>query len=138
MCLTCGGVWNPENYYDECEMFFFLKFASRKGIDDIFESGPWMIRNIPIFLNELTPLTNLMKEDTNKVPVWVMIHEVPMVTYYADALSAIATKTSTPLMLDSYTSTMCIESWGRSSYARAMIVLHTDKDMKQSMVIVFG
>ncbi|GJW82557.1 hypothetical protein Tco_0146532 [Tanacetum coccineum] len=40
-----------------------------------------------------------------------------------DGSSAIATKLGTPLMLDSYTSVMCTESWGRSSYARTMTEL---------------
>ncbi|GJR87120.1 hypothetical protein Tco_0211131 [Tanacetum coccineum] len=42
---------------------------------------------------------------------------------FKDGLSAIATKLGTPLMFGSYTSNMCMKSWGRSSYARAMIEL---------------
>ncbi|GKC68000.1 hypothetical protein Tco_1100598 [Tanacetum coccineum] len=40
-----------------------------------------------------------------------------------DGLSIIATKLDTLLMLDSYTPDMCMQSCGRSSYARAMIEL---------------
>ncbi|GJR27448.1 retrotransposon protein, putative, ty1-copia subclass [Tanacetum coccineum] len=52
-----------------------------------------------------------------------------------DGLSAIATKLGTPLMLDSYTSDMCMQSWGRSSYARVMIELRTDMDLKDNTVV---
>ncbi|GKC52410.1 hypothetical protein Tco_1075155, partial [Tanacetum coccineum] len=40
-----------------------------------------------------------------------------------DSLRVIATKLDIPLMLDSYTSDMCMQSWDRSIYARAMIEL---------------
>nr|GEY53966.1 hypothetical protein [Tanacetum cinerariifolium] len=53
-----------------------------------------------------------------------------------DGLSAIATKLSTPLMLDSYTSDLCMQSWGTSSYARVMIGLRADVELKDN--IVFG
>ncbi|GJW75318.1 hypothetical protein Tco_0134688 [Tanacetum coccineum] len=51
-----------------------------------------------------------------------------------DGLSAIATKLGTPLMLDSYTADMCMQSWGRSSYARAMIELRADVELKDNIV----
>ncbi|GKB03655.1 hypothetical protein Tco_0831798 [Tanacetum coccineum] len=40
-----------------------------------------------------------------------------------DGLSAIATNLGTLLVLDSYTSDMCLQSWGMSSYARVIIKL---------------
>nr|GEV78816.1 hypothetical protein [Tanacetum cinerariifolium] len=52
-----------------------------------------------------------------------------------DGLSVIATKLSTPLMLDSYTSDMCMQSWGRSSYARVMIELRADVELKDNIVV---
>nr|GEV75342.1 myb domain protein 4r1 [Tanacetum cinerariifolium] len=52
-----------------------------------------------------------------------------------DGLRAIATKLGTLLMLDSYTSDMCIQSWGRSSYARVMIELHADLELKDNIVV---
>ena len=40
---------------------FLLKSASRKGVDDVLENGPWMIQSFPIILNKWAPSTNLMK-----------------------------------------------------------------------------
>ncbi|GKC57375.1 cytokinin dehydrogenase 3-like protein, partial [Tanacetum coccineum] len=51
-------------------------------------------------------------EDVSTVPVWVKLHGVPVTACSEDGLSAIATKLGTPLMLDSYTSDMCMQSWG--------------------------
>nr|GEV91993.1 ribonuclease H-like domain-containing protein [Tanacetum cinerariifolium] len=52
-----------------------------------------------------------------------------------DGLSSIATKLGTPLMLDSYTSNMCMKSQGRSSYARVMIELRADVELKDKIVM---
>ncbi|GKB99124.1 hypothetical protein Tco_0985261 [Tanacetum coccineum] len=52
-----------------------------------------------------------------------------------DGLSAIATKLGTPLMLDYYTSDMCMQSWGRSNYARVMIELRADVVLKDNIVM---
>ncbi|GJU04817.1 hypothetical protein Tco_1121247 [Tanacetum coccineum] len=55
--------------------------------------------------------------------VWVKVYGVPVIAFSKDGLCAIATKLRTPLMLDSYTSDMCMKSWGRLSYAKALIEL---------------
>nr|GEV80925.1 hypothetical protein [Tanacetum cinerariifolium] len=55
--------------------------------------------------------------------------------YGDDGLSAIATKLCTPLMLDSYTADMCMQSCGRSSYARIMIELRADVELNDNGVV---
>ncbi|GKD69331.1 cytokinin dehydrogenase 3-like protein [Tanacetum coccineum] len=65
----------------------------------------------------------------------VKLHGVPVPAFSEDGLSAIATKLGTPLMLDSYTSDMCMQSWGRSSYARVMIELRADVELKDNIVV---
>ncbi|GKB33852.1 hypothetical protein Tco_0873253 [Tanacetum coccineum] len=52
-----------------------------------------------------------------------------------DGSSAIATKLGTHLMLDSYTSDMCIQSWGRSSCDRALIEAQADVELKDNIVV---
>lgn len=58
--------------------FFFFKFSSKRGMEEVLENGPWMIRTIPIILNPWSPNASLTKEDLTKVPVWVKLHDVPM------------------------------------------------------------
>ncbi|GKB59462.1 RNA-directed DNA polymerase, eukaryota, reverse transcriptase zinc-binding domain protein [Tanacetum coccineum] len=40
-----------------------------------------------------------------------------------------------PITLDSYTSTMCLSSWGKSTYARALIEVSAEKELVESLVI---
>ncbi|GJW58216.1 retrotransposon protein, putative, ty1-copia subclass [Tanacetum coccineum] len=74
-------------------------------------------------------------EDVSTVPVWVKLHGVPVTAFCEDGLSAIATKLSTPQMLDSYTFDMCMQSWGRLSYASVMIKLRADVELKDNIIV---
>ncbi|GJV52050.1 retrotransposon protein, putative, ty1-copia subclass [Tanacetum coccineum] len=107
----------------------------RNTWDGMLENGPWFIRNNPLILKKWHPNVDLLKEDVSTVPVWVKLHGVPVTDFSEDGLSAIATKLDTPLILDSYTSDMCMQSWGRSSYARAMIELRVDMELKDNIVV---
>ncbi|GJT32738.1 beta-caryophyllene synthase [Tanacetum coccineum] len=98
----------------------------------------WFIRSNPLILKKWHPDVNLLKEDVGNVPIWVKLHGVPVMAFSEDGLSAIATKLGTSLMFDSYTSDMCMQSWGRSSYARAMIELRANVDLKDNIVVVMS
>ncbi|GJW13720.1 putative reverse transcriptase domain-containing protein [Tanacetum coccineum] len=62
-----------------------------------------------------TGLRHPLREDVGNVSVWVKLHGVPMTVFSEDGLSAIAT------------------NW--SSYARAMIKLRADVELKDSIVV---
>nr|GEY87137.1 hypothetical protein [Tanacetum cinerariifolium] len=114
---------------------FSFQFSSMDGLDAMLENGPWFIKNNPLILKKWHPNENLLKEDVSTVPVRVKLHGVPITNFSEDGLSAIATKLGTPLMLDSYTSDMCLQSWGRSSYARVMLELRADVKLKDNIVV---
>nr|GEW30427.1 hypothetical protein [Tanacetum cinerariifolium] len=76
-----------------------------------------------------------MKEDVSTIPVWVKLYGIHVPAFSEDGLSAIATKLGTPLMFDSYTSDMCMQSWGRSSYARVMIELRAYVELKDTIIV---
>nr|GEV63978.1 hypothetical protein [Tanacetum cinerariifolium] len=65
----------------------------------------------------------------------VKLHGVPMTAFSENGLSAIATKLGTPLMLNSYTFDMCIQSYSKSSYARALIEVGTDVELKDNIMV---
>ncbi|GJT60832.1 zinc knuckle CX2CX4HX4C containing protein [Tanacetum coccineum] len=115
---------------------FFFKFGSKDMMEAMLESDPWLIRNVPLILKQWTPDANIMKDDVFNIPVWVKFHDVPITAFTEDGLSVIATKLSNPLMLDSYTAAMCIDSWGRASYTRAMVELKDDVELRDTIVVV--
>nr|GEV67993.1 hypothetical protein [Tanacetum cinerariifolium] len=110
--------------------------AKYLGLDVMLENGPWFIRHNSLILKKWHPDENLLKEDVSTVLVGVKLHGVPVTAFSEDGLRAIATKLGTPLMIDSYTSDMCMQSWGRSSYARVMIELRTEVELKDNIIVV--
>ncbi|GKE95890.1 putative ribonuclease H-like domain-containing protein [Tanacetum coccineum] len=105
---TWGKYGLVKSMLNSSTRIFTFHFNSLEGLDAILENGPWFIRNNPLILKKWNP---------------------------DDGLSAIATKIGTPLMLDSYTSDMCIQSWGRSSYVRALIEVRVDVELKDIIVV---
>ncbi|MDV3153233.1 MAG: hypothetical protein Q8755_02490, partial [Candidatus Phytoplasma australasiaticum] len=63
------------------------------------------------------------------------MHDVPLAAYTEDGLSLIASKVGSPKILDNETSNMCMDSWGRSSFARAIIEIDATKEPKQNVSI---
>nr|GEV36926.1 hypothetical protein [Tanacetum cinerariifolium] len=45
----------------------------------VLRDGPWIIREIPIFLSKWSPSVSPFKEEFSRVPVWVKFHDVPLV-----------------------------------------------------------
>ncbi|GJX62475.1 reverse transcriptase domain-containing protein [Tanacetum coccineum] len=117
------------------ERIFSFQFSSIDGLDAVLQNGPWFIRNNSLILKKWNLDVNLLKEYVGNVPVWNKIHGDPVTGFSEDGLSSIPTKLGTPLMLDSYTSDMCIQSWGRSSYARALIKVRADVELKDNIVV---
>ncbi|GJW76805.1 stigma-specific STIG1 family protein [Tanacetum coccineum] len=104
------------------------------GLDSMLENGSWFICNNPLILKKWNPNVDLLKEDVVNVSVWVKLHGVPMIAFSEDGLSVVATKLGTLLILDLCTSDMCMESWVRSSYVRAIIKLRDDVDLKDTIM----
>nr|GEW63851.1 hypothetical protein [Tanacetum cinerariifolium] len=71
------------------------------------KNGPWLIRHVPLLLNEWTANTILKKDEIKRVPVWVKMHHVPIVAYFD----------------------------GRSAYARVLIEIAADVKLMKSLII---
>ncbi|GJT54012.1 probable indole-3-pyruvate monooxygenase YUCCA10, partial [Tanacetum coccineum] len=110
-------------------------FPSIEGMNGVLENGPWFIQSAPIILKKWTPNVNLLKDDLNSVSIWVKLHYIPIVAFNTDGFSVMVTKLGNPIMLDSYTSFMCLQSWGRMDYARALIDIRANQELKEDMVI---
>nr|GEX55639.1 NB-ARC domains-containing protein [Tanacetum cinerariifolium] len=112
-----GETW-AEKDNDEFQRLFFFKFDFRDGLKAVLEGGPWLICKSLIILKKWSMNTRLLKEELTRISIWVKFHDVPIHVFEEDGISLIATFIGKPVMLDSYTSSMCNESWGRSSFAR--------------------
>lgn len=59
----------------------------------------------------------------------------PFAIFSDDGLSLLATFIGTPKMLDSYTSQVYLESWGRSSFSRCLIEVKADEVLRESLTV---
>ncbi|GJY58517.1 zinc finger, CCHC-type containing protein [Tanacetum coccineum] len=84
---------------------FFFQFSSIDSLHSMLENGPWFIRINQLILKKWNPDVNLMKEDVGNVPVLVKLHGVPELHL------------------------------GRSSYARALIEIWADEELKDTIVV---
>ncbi|GJW46733.1 zinc knuckle CX2CX4HX4C containing protein [Tanacetum coccineum] len=117
------------------EGFFFFKFDSQAGLEAVMESGTWLILKSMIILKKWSMDTRLLKEELTHILIWVKLHDVPIQISEENGISLIATFIGKPVMLDSYTSSMCNESWGRSSFARCLIEVNSDADLVDVVTI---
>ncbi|GJV91873.1 hypothetical protein Tco_1539686 [Tanacetum coccineum] len=117
------------------EDFFMFQFNTNEGMESVMESGPWLVRGVPLILNIWNQNSELKKDAIKSAPLWVKLHHVPIVAYSEIGLSLITTQLGKPIMLDSYTSNMCLSSWGRNTYARALVEFSAEEELKDSIVI---
>ncbi|GKA90350.1 zinc knuckle CX2CX4HX4C containing protein, partial [Tanacetum coccineum] len=115
--------------------FFFFKFNTYAGLEAVLEGGPWTIRKSPIILKKWSMDTSLLKEELTRIPIWVKLHDVHIQVFEEDGISLIATFIGKPAMLDSYTSSMCNDSWGRSSFARCLIKVNSEANLVDVVII---
>ena len=115
---------------------FLFNFDSKEGVDNVLQRGPWLIRKSPLILNKWTPNLSLTKNEVTRVPVWIKLHNVPLLPYSEDGLSLINTQVGKPIMLDAFTSSMCVDLWGHISFARAIVEPSADSDLKSEVSMV--
>nr|GEU85317.1 hypothetical protein [Tanacetum cinerariifolium] len=60
---------------------FLFEFESQTSMEKVLESGPWRIQLVPLILKEWKPNTLIKKETVSKVPLWVKMHNVPILAY---------------------------------------------------------
>ncbi|GJW31882.1 zinc knuckle CX2CX4HX4C containing protein [Tanacetum coccineum] len=115
--------------------FFMFQFDSKTGMEKVMEGGPWRIQLVPFILKVWMPNTLLKKEKVSNVPLWVKMHNVPIVAYSKVGLHLISAKVGRLMRLDAHTNFICLNSWGRSDYARALVEVSADKPLVDSVDI---
>ncbi|GJY17952.1 zinc knuckle CX2CX4HX4C containing protein [Tanacetum coccineum] len=115
--------------------FFMFQFDSDSGMVKVMEDGPWRIQLVPIILNVWRPNTLLQKDKVTHVSLWLKMHNVPIVAYSKVGLDLISAKVGRLMRLDAHTNFICLNSWGRSDYARALVEVSGDKPLVDSIDI---
>ncbi|GJY28892.1 zinc knuckle CX2CX4HX4C containing protein [Tanacetum coccineum] len=122
--------------FDGVNISIPCKVVEKTGLEAVLEGGPWLIRKSLIIIKKWSMDTRLLKEELTRIPLRVKLHDVPIQVFEEDdGISLIASFISKPIMLDSYTSSMCNDSWGRSSFARCLIEVNLEDDLVDVVTI---
>nr|GEV72735.1 hypothetical protein [Tanacetum cinerariifolium] len=105
------------------------------AVNEVIENEPWLIRLVPMILNIWTPNATLKRDEIKVAPVWVKLHNVPIMAYSKIGLSLITTQLGRPIMLDTYTSSMCLNPWGKITYTRDLIEISSATALLDSVVV---
>nr|GEU94054.1 hypothetical protein [Tanacetum cinerariifolium] len=79
--------------------------------------------------------SGMEKVKVTHIPLWVKMHNVPIVAYSKVGLDLISAKVGKLMRLDAHTNYICLHSWGRSDYARALVEVSADKPLVDSVDI---
>ncbi|GKA52477.1 zinc knuckle CX2CX4HX4C containing protein [Tanacetum coccineum] len=112
---------------------FLFQFETKEGMVKVMEGGPWRINLVPIILKIWMPNTLLKKEAVSSVLLWMKMHNVPIVAYLKVGLDVIAAKVGKLIRLDAHTTSICLNSWGRSDYARALVEVAAETPLINSV-----
>ncbi|GJW81685.1 hypothetical protein Tco_0145660 [Tanacetum coccineum] len=119
-----------KNRYDNTLIGYFIE-----GLEQVLQRGSWMIRMAPIILIKWYSKSSLKKGKVTRVPVWIKLHGVPILAYSEDGLSLIATQIGKPVLLDAFTSSMCVDSRERIDFSRALIKVSLDSKLKKELIM---
>nr|GEY73841.1 hypothetical protein [Tanacetum cinerariifolium] len=114
---------------------YLFKFATKSYRDQVIQKGLWLILKSPIILSKWSPSVSLKRGEVTKVPVWVKLYNILVLEYSEDGLSLLGTQICKPIMLDAFNSSMCVESWGRISFARALIEIDAAVGLKKEVIM---
>lgn len=114
--------------------YFFFKYHSPTYRDEVVENGPWNFVGNPNILNKWKHGFKFFKEDTIRVPVWVLFPNIPMQYWTVKGLNHIASAIGIPIYADSVTRNMnrisftriCIEMVPKVSYPNSINLILED------------
>ncbi|KAJ9536695.1 LOW QUALITY PROTEIN: hypothetical protein OSB04_un000168, partial [Centaurea solstitialis] len=115
---------------------FFFKFNDVGGSNQVVAAGPTMIRGVPFFVENWEPGKGITKPIHNVCPLWVKLHNIPLVAFNKEGISRIASALGVPKQMDACTTSMCDNSWGRPAFAKVLIDTWAVGELKREVQVL--
>ena len=130
-------LWSKEGLQEviaQANGFIFFLFASASGLNAILERGPWFIAGRFLVLKRWERNLNFSAEASlSKLPVWVLLYNVPVEFWTQKGLSYISSALGKPLFADSATL-----SRRRLDFARVCIELDANSQLIEEFDLESG
>ncbi|XP_071695024.1 uncharacterized protein [Rutidosis leptorrhynchoides] len=101
--------------------YFFFRFNDEEGMQKVFDSGPWLVDNVPLFRKKWEPGLCLEKPEPSTIPLWVSIIDLPVELWNRGNISQIVSCIGKPLVMDKITNERCTNQMGKAGYARVLM-----------------
>ncbi|KAJ9539129.1 hypothetical protein OSB04_031862 [Centaurea solstitialis] len=115
---------------------YFFKFNDVGGCDHVIEQGPLFIRDAPLFSFKWDPSKGLSKPVHSMCPLWVKLHNIPLVAFNIEGIGRIASTIGVPKQMDAATASMCDKAWGRPGFAKVLIDTWAVGELKKEIDVV--
>ncbi|KAJ9542089.1 hypothetical protein OSB04_028595 [Centaurea solstitialis] len=115
---------------------FFFKFETVGGANQVADLGSVMVSGVPFFLLPWDPTKGLSKPQHHSCPLWVKIHNIPLIAFNKEGISRIASALGVPKFMDACTTYMCDKAWGRPGFAKILIDVWAVGELKKELEIV--
>ncbi|GKC92512.1 ATPase, F1/V1/A1 complex, alpha/beta subunit, partial [Tanacetum coccineum] len=115
-------MWNTfglGDMYLKDKGIFFFKFHDEIRMNEVINSGPWMVNNKSLFVQKLSIDVCLDRAEPKKLPI------------------ALASSLGKPIIMDDMTTKMYMTGEGRLGYARVLVEISVDKVVKDNIEIVY-
>ncbi|KAJ9557115.1 hypothetical protein OSB04_011729 [Centaurea solstitialis] len=133
---TAWGKYGLTNSMMNNSGVFFFKFNDVGGCNQVVEQGPLMIRGVPLFVAHWDPTKGLSKPLHTTCPLWIKLHNIPLVAFNKEGISRIASALGVPKQMDACTASMCDKSWGRPSFAKVPVEVWSVGELKKELEVV--
>ncbi|KAJ9536667.1 LOW QUALITY PROTEIN: hypothetical protein OSB04_un000140 [Centaurea solstitialis] len=101
-----------------------------------YTNGPLMVRGVPMFVAQWDPLKGLTKPIHDTCPLWVKLHNVPLVAFNKEGISRIASALGVPKQMDACTASICDNAWGRPGFAKVLVEIWAVGKLKREIELV--
>ncbi|KAJ9536663.1 hypothetical protein OSB04_un000136 [Centaurea solstitialis] len=106
------------------------------GLTDVMLNNNAMIRGIPFFVEHWEPGKGITKPIHNVCPLWVKLHNIPLVAFNKEGISRIASALGIPKQMDACTSSMCDKAWGRPAFAKVLVDTWAVGELKREVQVI--
>ncbi|GJX44527.1 RNA-directed DNA polymerase, eukaryota, reverse transcriptase zinc-binding domain protein, partial [Tanacetum coccineum] len=88
-------------------------------------------------INELSFEIGMNMVEPKKLPVWVKLSNVSLEAWCVKGISAMASSLGKPILMDTMTAIMCYKGIGNFGYARVLVEMDPEKDLKSEIEIQY-
>ncbi|KAI0499557.1 hypothetical protein KFK09_017763 [Dendrobium nobile] len=110
--------------------FFLFKFSLLEDYDMVWSKGAWFFHGKPFIFKKWTKNFNPTRENFTSVPIWVRVHNLPLICWNTEGISKIASKIGIPIAVDALTAAKT-----RLTYARICIQVSTTSSFPDTVSV---